>query len=63
MNLTRTPPPLPLKIQNGNFTHNRGWNKRKGVGLILGKANDVNRDDDSNDFNRDDDDRNYKRQI
>jgi len=38
-----------LKIQNGNFTHNRGQNERKGVGLTLGKANDVKHDDDNDD--------------
>jgi hypothetical protein len=38
-----------LKIHNGNFTHNRGQNKIKGVALILGKANAGNHNDDNND--------------
>jgi len=42
-------PNTPLKIQNGNFTHYRRQNKRKGVGLKLGTANDGNHDDDNND--------------
>jgi hypothetical protein len=39
----------PLKTQNGNFTHNRGQNKRKGVGLTLSKINDGSHDDDNSD--------------
>ena len=54
-----------LKIHNVNFTHNRGQNKREGVGLILGKAYDANHDDDNSDSdgNYDDDDDDDKRQI